>query len=341
MKRHLWLALIWWLVTQLALPTWAETPLAATVAIPNAEDLALVADGRWVIASSMPAAMGEAGGALYGVEVASGAVTQLAPDHEAGDSRSWTGCVAPESAHTLSPHGIAAHELDGRELLFVVNHGQRESVEIYEVEAGDTLALRWLDCLELPEGASGNAVAATTDGRVFVTNMNDLEPVPGENARWMGNVLVWTAEAGWSALSGSRLYAPNGLLVTEDGATLYVTSWAAGEVIRLSGGEQVALKLPFLPDNLRWETNHALLATGLRAEPMAVVACLIGQGRCDTIHTSVARIRTDTFSVDCVRELPLAMGTATLPVGAHWWVGPVRGESIGIVASDAGYCQGE
>lgn len=335
MKRNQWLMLAWLAV--IGLPsTWAEVLPTSKIPVPNAEDLALVADGTWVIASSMPAAMGDSGGALYGIEVASGAVVLLESDRQGIDSRSRVGCPAPESAQSLSPHGIASHQVKGRELLFVVNHGQRESVEIYEVEVGDTLTLHWLDCLELPVGASANAVAATADGRIFVTNMNDLEPEPGTTARWMGNVLVWAADTGWTSLPGSRMHAPNGLLVTEDGATVYVASWAAGEVVRWSEGEQTALPLPFLPDNLRWETDHTLLATGLRATPEDVVACLMGQGECEAIHTAVARIDATAagLELDCVRELALSMGTAAIPVGTDWWVSPVRGEQIWIVNHD-------
>lgn len=338
MKRTQWLALAGWLVALLIPSGWAGAGSADTVAVPNAEDLALVAEGRWVIASSMPAVMGEPG-ALYGIATASRAVIALAPDREAVDSRSWAGCDRPLSSDNLSPHGIAVQKIDDRELLFVVTHGQREAVEIYEVREGEALSLHWLDCLALPTGASANAVAATADGRVFVTNMNAPEEPESsdETSRWMGNVLVWSAAAGWAPLAGSRMYAPNGLLVSDDGATVWVASWAGGEVVRWSEGQQTALSLPFLPDNLRWESDDTLLAAGLRASPMAVVACLMGQGDCAAIRTAVARVdvSADAFRLDCVRELALSMGTSALPVDSDWWVGPVRGDDIQIVDPQA------
>lgn len=342
MKRRQWLGLVGWLAALWVPSSWAGTEPADSIAVANAEDLALVADGRWVIASSMPAVMGEPGG-LYGIATDARTVTALAPDREAVDSRSWAGCDGPLPPDSFSPHGIAVQNVEGRELLFVVSHGEREAVEIYEIRSEGALSLYWLDCLELPSGASANAVAGTADGRVFVTNMNapDEPGSPDEAAHWMGNVLEWSVGSGWVPLPGSRLYAPNGLLVSDDGATVWVASWAGGEVVRWIEGQQTALPLPFLPDNLRWESRNTLLAAGLRGSPPEVVACLMGQGDCTAIGTAVARVdvASGDLRLDCVRELSLSMGTVALPVASDWWVGPVRGEQVRIVEGDSPACR--
>lgn len=145
--------------------------------------------------------------------------------------RLHTDCDAPAPLGAFSPHDIALQNVEGRETLYVVNHGQRESVEMYDVVADDSLVIHWVGCLELPEGAAANAVAVSTDGRIFVTNMMDLTDKEDEQSRWMGDVLVWAQDAGWQSVPNSRTYAPNGLLVSDDGNELYVASWARGEVI--------------------------------------------------------------------------------------------------------------
>ena len=336
MSRRQLLAWVLGLIAVLAPPLVANEMPRQKIAVANGEDLALTADGRWVIASSMPGA-GLSEGALYGIDVDSGAVAVLTADQVSEHAGAWAGCPAPEAPQTLSPHGIALQTIEGREILLVVNHGARESVEVYEVVGDDALTLRWLDCLVLPQGAMANAVAATADGRVFVTNMND-DSDTGDDRRWMGNVLVWSAGAGWAPLADSRIYAPNGLLVADDGRTLYVASWAGGEVIRLSADPtmpRAVLALPFLPDNLRWGDGGTLLATGLRGTPEAVVNCVMGPCEQPPL-TGVAHIDTATFQASCVRELALAMGTVAVPVGGDLWVGPVRGEAIWVVDGGEG-----
>lgn len=328
-----------WIVGLLASPVGAGEVVKQRIEVMNAEDLALVDNGRWVIASSMPGGS-LPHGALYGVGVESGVAYRLESDRVAGKDPSGAACDGPEPHGKLSPHGIDLQTVDGRETLFVVNHGQRESVEIYEVAAGDILELSWVDCLVLPEGAVANAVAVTPDGRVFVTNMVDLAgddsvEEDGEAARWMGNILVWSKETGWERVPNSRIHAPNGLLVTEDGRDLYVASWAGGEVIRLpvSGdGSRATLALPFLPDNLRWGSENTILATGLHGTPEDVVACVMAQGACDiSIPTGIASIATNELSLDCVRAIPLQMGTSTIAVGEDLWVGPVRGDHVWVI----------
>lgn len=329
------------LLAMLAVPSLGDELARARVAVPNGEDMALTGDARWVIVSSMPD-MGQPGGGLYGVDVETGDVRQLPVDEIGERAGVLASCEGPESPQSLSPHGIAIHDRDGRETLFVVNHGSRESVELYEVVSGNTLALRWVDCLVLPEGTSANAVAVTQDGRVFVTNMNAAATRPdsgaGESERWMGNVLVWTASSGWEPLAESAIFAANGLLVEEDGSTVYVASWAAGEVIRLTTDASVpraVLSLPFLPDNLRWGDGGQILAAGLRGTPEQVVACVMGSCEQQPL-TAVAYIDPARLEATCIRELGLGMGTSAIAVGSDLWVGPVRGDQLWIVDGQPG-----
>lgn len=314
--------------------SWMHEETERRIVVANAEDLALTGDGRWVIVSSMPGGA-VLQGALYGVAVNDDEVFRLEFEQVASDRRLHTDCDAPVPLGEFSPHGIALQNVEGRETLYVVNHGQRESVEMYDVVADDSLAIHWVGCLELPEGAAANAVAVSTDGRIFVTNMMDLTDKDDEQSRWMGDVLVWAQDAGWQSVPNSRTYAPNGLLVSDDGNELYVASWAGGEVIRLSVAEDHArttLSLPFLPDNLRWGPDRTILATGLHATAEEVVTCVMAQDACDiAIPTGIASIDTANYSLGCVRELPLHMGTSTIAVGQDFWVGPVRGEQLWVV----------
>ncbi len=341
------------LLTLVATPLLAADT-AARIEVPNAEDLAPVASGRWVVASSMPGGA-LATGALYGVDGRGGAVHRLYPRASDATPASAAGCGAEVAPAAFSPHGIAAQRLaSGGERLFVVNHGERESIELFDIglsadepsdgETGERLTLTWRGCVPLPAGAIGNAVAATPDGRLFVTNMG--APIDGgaRARKWVGDVLEWSPQHGWQTLPDSEIYAINGLLVSARGDRLYATSWAGGEVVRLTrddGGAvtRKAVSLPFLPDNLRWGRDGSILATGLRATPEQVVQCVMARGPCEqTIPTAVAVIDADALTSRCQLDLALHMGTAAVPVGDALWVGPVRGDSIRVLDGEAGRC---
>jgi len=329
-------------ITLLAL---LSTPLLAGVPqqinVGNAEDLALVGGGRWVIASSMPGGLLKEG-ALYAISADTGSIHKLYPSADTGERSGMNGCESQVSPAAFAPHGISVQRLSRRrETLFVVNHGERESIEIFDVVAQKAPRLTWRGCIPLPKGAMANAVAVTPEYRVYITNMG--APMDGGKVerRWMGDVLVWSEKTGWQTVPDSKIYAPNGLLVTDDGAQLYVNSWAGGEVIKLTrSADKATLRqsvvLPFLPDNLRWAADGGILATGLRTSPESVVACMTAKAPCElSIPTGIAKLRKETFTVECLRDIDLQMGTSALPVGDTLWVGPTRGSSIWVLAKSA------
>lgn len=340
-------AAIFVLLATACAPLLADSAPLKQIKVTNAEDLAPIDNGRWVIASSyVGGALKQ--GMLSAIERDSGAVYQLYPPTtkhatEATAPRATiAGCDLPVAAEQFAPHGIAVQRIDGRDLLFVVNHGGRESIELFEIISGKQPALAWRGCIHYPKGAMGNAVAVTPDNRLYATNMGAAIDGKPRAQRWMGDVLTRSQAEGWSTLPHSDIYAPNGLLVANDGRQLFVASWAAGEVIKLtqpSDGAQPTrqtLKLPFLPDNLRWGRDGEIVAAGLHASAQDVVHCMMTKRPCDiSIPTGVASIGAAAFDLQCTRKLSLLQGTVAIPVGDTLWVGPVRGESIWVVDADS------
>ena len=103
----------------------------------NPEDLALAPDGR-ILVSQFGDMEGARPGSLAAYDPASRTLTPLFPsngnnaDPAAGE---WgdPACAAPD-ASSFSPHGIDVEtRVDGRHALAVVNHGGRESVELFEL----------------------------------------------------------------------------------------------------------------------------------------------------------------------------------------------------------------
>lgn len=309
-----------------------------TVPLLNAEDLAPLQDGKWVIASSMAGGMQAAGG-LFAIDVADGTTRKLYPaDDSANAVAKVAGCPTQVAAADFEPHGIALQtDAHGMTRLYVVNHGGRESVEIFEVEQRPAPALRWIGCAIAPAGTYGNAVAVTADGTIFMTNMG--KPVDGSARAFprAGEVASWSAADGWRRVSGSTILMPNGLLASADGRELFVAAWSSGEVIALALGEgpnpgvakRRVLKAPFLPDNLRWSRNGNILAAGHRASVAAVSACVMAKGRCpDHIPSAIAEIDPESLTTRCAQNVNLSIATVAVNVGAETWVGPTRGDSV-------------
>ena len=56
--------------------------------------------------------------------------------------------------------------------LYVVNHGGREAIEVFEITSEPTVT--WIGAIVQDTNVWGNAVAALPDGGVVVTNYLDL-----------------------------------------------------------------------------------------------------------------------------------------------------------------------
>jgi len=334
------------LLALISAPLFAEVVPLKQFNIINAEDLASIDNGSWVIASSMAGGQQQSG-ALYTVNTETGTTIKVYPPGDRAGLEATAdappivpGCDAQVPPSAFAPHGIATQTLSpNRETLFVVNHGVRESIEVFEIVMDKVPKLVWQGCIPLPNETMGNAVAVTKDYQVYVSNMRAPADEGAKKVKWMGNILVWSKGSGWSAIAGSNIYAVNGLLVSDDGSEIYVASWAGGEVIKLTrrtsdkeSATRQTLSLPFLPDNLRWGPDKTILATGLRSNPGAVGECVMATDTCKhSIPTGIASIKSDSFAMQCLRNIPFQMGTTSLPVGNKLWVGPTRGESVWVL----------
>ena len=187
----------------------------------NPEDLAVLDDGRTVVVSQMR--RDGVGGSLAVWQDAT-EPRRLWPGRErpgiaAGPAAGDPSCPPP-APEVFAPHGVFAAPPG----LYVVNHGGRESVEIFALDwDAESLEARWRGCVELPPDASANDVAVGPQGEIVVSNMG----APGSMVRTSllaqlgfetGDVLVWRSAEGWSPVPGSRARMPNGVALSADGA---------------------------------------------------------------------------------------------------------------------------
>lgn len=301
----------------------------AIIDVPNAEDLAPIDGGRWVIASSMAGGT-RASGALYLIDAKTSQASRAYPIENAEPSTTNTACPGEVAANAFAPHGITVHRTaEGEEQLYVVNHGGRESIEIFAIT--DAPGLRWIGCVPFPSGVLGNGVSVAGDGTIYATNMG--RPLDGSEASsdMGGDVLFWQPAQGWRTVPDGAMWGPNGIVAAPDGKRVFVAAWPAGKLVAidLEAHERSEVGLPFLPDNIKWSASGTLLATGHSTTEAAVRECYISSRmKCD-IPSSLAEIDPATLKIMKLRPLDFDIATTAFDIGGECWLGTARGETIG------------
>lgn len=324
--------------------------------IPVPEDLVRISGTRWVIASSMPRD-GSAGG-LYLVDTRTRAVHRIRLRSERTPPEAFAS--TPEEAAAvghclaLDPQRFIAHGVslsageNGVDRLYVVGHGGREAIELFNVEMrGDEPVVRWAGCVEMPTGVEANSVVGLPGGGLMFTTLYD----PGE-MEWpqriaklasgapSGGVFEWHAATGFHRLATPPLSGPNGIAVSPDGGTVFLAGWGDRIVRRLDRqGRETAmpLVLDFLPDNLHWAPDGSLLASGQATDVKSLFDCSAKKDRPTYCVSgwSVARIDPSKFAITAnshgVTSGSFGDTTTALQIDGRFWLGSINGDRIGIV----------
>ena len=287
----------------------------------NPEDLAAVPDSPWVIVSSMAD-----DGHLYATDTRDRTSRQVYPIESSAprhDAALYGACPGPDTSG-FRPHGLGLRPGDdGVHTLYVVRHGARESVEVFEIDArGEAPAATWVGCAVAPDGVGLNSVSALPDGGFVATNFQ----------RSTGELWEWQPDSGWTEVPGSATAGPNGIEASPDGRWLYIGGWGTQSLIRLSRGQTPVVVDSV--DNVHWAPDGTLLAAGHAGSgPDSIFACL-GQGACDGVTSRVARIIPNSLAKEEIVRYPsndrIILGTVGIQVGDEIWVGGVGGgERIG------------
>lgn len=285
------------------------------------EDLAVIPGSEWVIASGA-----REGGRIHLVSVRDKTTTVLFPTsqpNERFDTTTYPTCPGP--LDLTEPDAIRAHGLylkpgeSDIHTLYVVHHGSRESVEVFDVEAGSMPRLTWIGCAPAPEGHAFNSVVALPDGGFAATS---------------GGVWEWQTATGWTLIPGSEDTVPNGLEVSKDGQWLYIAGWAEEKLTRLSRAQTPVRKevvaLGFRPDNLRMSADGSVI---LAAGHTDKDGRSITEPREPVRETSnVATIDPETLDVRRIFEHPAIDGfvasTTAIRLGSEMWLGSYRGDRL-------------
>lgn len=289
------------------------------------EDLAVLPGSEWVIASGA-----QEGGRLQLINAQDKATTVLFPrpdQAERLDATSYPTCPGPLPASeqdTFRGHGLYLKPGDAAtHTLYVVHHGTRESIEVFEVDtAGAEPNLTWVGCAPALSTLSLNSVVALPDGG-FATTSGPT-----------GDVWSWQTATGWARIPGSQGTAPNGLEISNDGRWLYIAGWSQEKLTRISLNEtpvqQEVIDLGFRPDNVRMSLDGSVIFASGHTDKN-------GQSITDPREplretTNVAAIDPDTLEFRRIFEHTAIDGfvaaTTAMQIGDEMWLGSYRGDRI-------------
>jgi hypothetical protein len=316
----------------------------------NAEDLVQVPGTPWVVASGL--ADGEnKEGHIYLVNAHQRTVEVLLPGHIVyqQDTATFGACPGAPDETTFSAHGLGLRAGSASDhTLYVVHHGERESVEVFKLRAGAAApTLTWVGCVLYPAGVLGNGVAALPGESFAASNFLSTND-PKAMDRLMagqpeGGMLIWRPKTGWEDVAAAApISADNGVAASPDGKQLFVAGTGDETVVRLSldgtAGERAVIKTGFHTDNLRWGSDGLLYASGARDTLPNLLACAPNTKQRCTSPFSVLRIDPVTLQTREVVRHPGApsFGAAStaLRIGDEYWFGTPHGDRIAIARAD-------
>ncbi len=307
------------------------------------EDLVLIPGTHWILVSGMGGALPGSPpgpGNLYLLNAANKRWHPIAQASLAAVNRNdrlYGDCPAPDPAQFLS-HGLALRAgSHGQHTLYVVNHGGRESVEVFAVDArGAEPRLTWTGCAVLTASAWLNAVVPLPgDGFVVTSTFDPKDPQARDkmgSGQYAGAIYDWQPGRGFAPLAGA-ITGDNGVAISADGRWLYF-NWFFGQAVirvaRVGGGEPVKAMVDFLPDNIHFSPNGSLYVTGQNVEPKQL---LTGCPRGDCQHgTTIIRLDPVSMKTQIVARLPpnatFSDGTTALQVGSTIFLGSYRGDAV-------------
>lgn len=313
----------------------------------NPEDLVVLPGEQALLTSEMVVG----GGSIALFELASEQRRVLFRGGDAdGSEASWgdPACPGPPPPE-FEPHGLhLSRRSDGALQLLAVQHGGRESVELFEVRgAGVDWSVLWRGCVEAPDHANLNSVAALAEGGFLSTKMigRSHQTLQMLGALWFGRntgaVYAWQPGEGWREMPGSEDVMPNGIEVSHDGRHYFVNTSGSGHLCRveLEGEGRDCVDIPAL-DNVRWSADgkRLLVASLLALEVSEFRLCQdLEPGTACPMEFQIVSVDPESLETEVLYRNagpPMGAGTVGLRVGDELFIGSFAGDRILRVSLD-------
>jgi hypothetical protein len=312
----------------------------------SAEDLVLIPDTKWVVASGFAGSV-----SLYLIDTEQKTWSDFYPASKPRarqDMATYGACPG-----SPDPNGFIAHGLhiragaDGHSTLHVVGHGEREAIEVFEIDAsGERPVLTWTGCVLTPEGMQANSVAALADGSMLVTI--PLHTGISINQALAGNptgaVYSWSpGDPQFTKIEGTEMPYANGIELSDDGKEFYIASSGLLKVLAFANSNPTRMlrsteQFSIIPDNLHRGDGGKLITAGLAIDdpvcgnvPLSLEFDLDVFASCPRPFTVLA-VDPQTMQTNTLASSPAQQHfsniTMALEVGAELWLGTFAGDRI-------------
>ena len=249
-------------------------------------------------------------------------------------------CTTPPGP-LFNSHGIDLVRRDDQRLqLLVVQHGDREAIESFEVlGSGRDWSVLWRGCVPAPDNASLNDVAGLSDGRFFTTRIGPIrgggdysDGLPTEPT---GHAYLWAADTGFRKVEGTDGILPNGIVSSPDGSTIYMNASGENSIrkVDVASGRELGRASVATPDNITWSPDGRLLVASLKgfnAEDFTACGAL-ERGACPIAFEIVAvdpETMTHLGVVYASDGRTMGAGTVGLQIGQELFIGSFKGDRI-------------
>lgn len=310
------------------------------------EDVARIPDTRWLVFSGF-----SSGAGLKLVDSAartmrtwySGGPGELQPDRSA-----FPRCPSPPLVESFNAQGISLRTIaPGKHRLYVVNHGGRESIEVFAIDSAEDMpTLSWIGCVPMPNGIAANSVASYSDGTILASVLTHPGTTITDFVRGgiTGGVYEWRpGAASFELLKGTELPGNNGLETFPDDRGFYVIAFGWRSVVAYSRADTTkplwqAQAPGFMPDNIHWSDGRLVLAGMQFDEPACgglrkIVAGKADDMRCHRGYT-VAELDPEALEFNVLaygQPDPLFNGvSAALVVGSDLWLASYQADRIAV-----------
>jgi len=237
----------------------------------GAEDLVLVPGTKWIIASGFTP-----GAPISLIDSQTKSWAELYPGaspRAEQNMETYGACPGSPDPTNFISHGLHLRPgQNSHSTLYVVSHGEREAIEVFDVDAsGVQPVLTWTGCVLIPEAMEANSVSSFSDGSLVATiplqtGRTINEGLAGETT---GGVYQWSpGDSGFEMIQGIELPYANGIEVSADEQEIYVAVSGSFKVIAYSRTNpahqlRATQSLAFIPDNLHMGSDGHLITAGL------------------------------------------------------------------------------
>jgi len=309
----------------------------------NGEDILRLGDSDWLLVSGMDGSLTGADirGKIHLVNAMDKNAEILFPGTNPGfqhDTELYGDCPGPINIESFSAHGLALHPSDkGPDIyrLYMTSHGEREAIEVFEVDAFVKPTITWTGCIPMPASSWTNSVAILSDGGFVATQFFNPADHTIDNVlagEVTGHIFEWHPGEEVRVIPGTELSGGNGIVVSEDERWIYAASFGTGELVRFDRNStpiaREEIPLGILGDNIRWSPRGTLLSAGNNT------GSFCGQPPCET-GWGIVEINPDdlvaTRIVSVGGDSAMHDASTALLVNDEIWVGTYSGDRLAII----------